>query len=96
MEFFAGAFLQADGVAEADNHFSACYAFGVDDLRFPDEADSVAGNGDGGGFIGEERECRATLFHGFGCLVEQMAFSAIPRGDKGFPKPGKLFVQGRK
>ena len=32
MEFFAGAFLQADGVAEADNHFSACYAFGVDDL----------------------------------------------------------------
>ena len=29
-------------------------------------------------------------------LVERYGFSAIPRGDKGFPVPGKLFVQGRK
>ena len=30
-----------------------------------------------------------------GALVERYGFSAIPRGDKGFPVPGKLFVQGR-
>ncbi len=56
MEFFAGAFLQADGFTEADDHFGSVNAFGVDDLRFPDEADSVTGNGDGGGFAGEERQ----------------------------------------
>jgi len=56
MEFFAGAFLQADGVAEVYDHFCAVNAFGVDDLGFPDKADSITGNGDGGGFAGEERQ----------------------------------------
>jgi len=54
MEFFAGAFLQADGVAEADNHFGSGDSFGVDDPGFPDKADSVTRNGDSGDFAGEE------------------------------------------
>ncbi len=56
MEFFAGAFLQADGVAKVYNHFGSGDSFGVDDLGFPDEADAVARNGDSGGFAGEERQ----------------------------------------
>ena len=56
MEFFAGAFLQADGVAKTDNHFGSGDVFGVDDLGFADEADAVARYGDGGGFGGEERD----------------------------------------
>ena len=41
MEFFAGAFLQTDGVAEVYNHFCSVNAFGVDDPGFPDKADSI-------------------------------------------------------
>jgi hypothetical protein len=74
VEFFAGAFLEADGLAEADDHFGSGDSFGVDDLGFADESDAVAGYGDGGGFGGEERECRAAMFHGFGCLVERYGF----------------------
>ena len=56
MEFFAGAFLEADGAAEVYDHFGSGDSFGVDDLGFADEADAVAGYGDGGGFGGEERQ----------------------------------------
>ena len=56
VEFFAGAFLQADGVAEVYDHFGSGDVFGVDDLGFSDEADAVAGYGDGDGFGGEERQ----------------------------------------
>ena len=63
MKFFAGAFLEADGAAEVYDHFGSGDVFGVDDLRFADEADAEAGYGDGGGFGGEERECRATMLH---------------------------------
>ena len=54
MEFFAGAFLEADGEAEVYDHFGSGDVFGVDDLGFTDEADAVAGYGDGCGFGGEE------------------------------------------
>ena len=63
MEFFAGAFLEADGEAEVYDHFGSGDVFGVDDLGFADEADAAAGYGGGGGFGGAERECRATMFH---------------------------------
>ena len=56
MEFFAGAFLQANGAAEVYDHFGSGDALGVDDLGFSDEADAVTGYGDGGGFGGEERQ----------------------------------------
>ena len=52
VEFFAGAFLQADGVAEVYDHFGSGDSFGVDDLGFADEADAIAGYGDDGGFGG--------------------------------------------
>jgi len=74
VEFFAGAFLQADGVAEVYDHFGSGDSFCVDDLGFADEADAVAGNGDGGGFGGEEREGVRMMFHGFGCFVERYGF----------------------
>lgn len=68
MEFFAGAFLQADSVAEVYDHFGSGDVFGVDDLGFADEADAVAGYGDCGGFGGEEWQGVRMMFHGFGCL----------------------------
>ena len=68
VEFFAGAFLEADGVAEVYDHFGSGDVFGVDDLGFADESDAVAGYGDGGGLGGEERQGVRMVFHGFGCL----------------------------
>ena len=68
MEFFAGAFLQANCAAEVYDHFGSGDVFGVDDLGFANEADAIAGNGDGGGFGGEERQGVRMMFHGFGCL----------------------------
>ena len=74
VEFFAGAFLEADGVAEVYDHFGSGDVFGVDDLGFSDEADAVAGYGDGGGFGGEERQGVRMMFHGFRCFVKRYGF----------------------
>jgi len=48
VEFFAGAFLEANGLAEAEDHFGSGDTFGKDDLGFSNEADAIAGYGDGG------------------------------------------------
>ena len=84
MEFFAGAFLQANGAAEVYDHFGSGDALGVDDLGFSDEADAVTGYGDGGGFGGEERQGVRIFFE-----AEAMcAFSDSRSFEKTFAQDG--------